>query len=255
MRHLFSSSRKAEQADIGKWLFIYGLCFAIWHIIPVFLGPEIWNKTTLGDLMDLTAPYVILSIMCKLYLILRQQVDKTMMREKLFFFVHVLLFIGLITAVEGHGIHLSGNAIYRHLKSFPNTPLSRLTYFFDEIQGHTLWEIGLLLIVSGILLLGIHSKIDMLKPSSQRWIWVGALLYGFTHFANGVEGQTVVFTFPAAILIPGLLIFTFRNNLKQIPRHPIVTFYLVAFLFSDILFAVWGLLNHGFPEFSDLGWF
>ncbi len=250
---------RPEEPESGsclhKWLFLFGLCFAIWHICPVFLGFEIRNKFTLGDLVDLTTPYVLIGLVLKLYLLMRQQSMEMTGRVKASAFVYLLFFFGIITFIEGHGIHLSSNAIYRHLGGSPTSPLSSLTYFFDEIQGHIFWDAGLLLMAFALILLGFSSETSPKCRLNQGWVWAGALLYGFTHFTNGIEGQTVMMTFPAAILIPVLLLaFTLRKRIS-LSRRPVVLFYLVAFLTADIFFTIWGVLNKGFPQFSELGWF
>jgi hypothetical protein len=246
--------QNASQSNLPIWLFIFGLCFAVWNIVPAFSEIEVWNKCTLGDVMDLTTPYVIFLLASKLYLIMKKQTTGTQDRGKWRYAIPLMLLVGGITSVEGHGIHLSSNAIFRYLTRDQDTPMAHLTYFFDEVHGHIFWDAGLLLIAFALIITGMQS----IQRSSNRWSmgWIsgGALLYGFTHFANGVEGQTAVFTFPAAVLIPGVLISTFSGIRDWRTRHPIVSFYLIAFIFADILFVIWGLINDGFPEFSELGW-
>jgi hypothetical protein len=249
-----TSAQNAHQSTLPIWLFIFGLCFAVWNIVPAFSGWEIWSKCTLGDLMDMTTPYVIFLLASRLYLIMRQQSAETQCSRRLRYIIPLMLLVGGITSVEGHGIHLSSNAIYRFLTLDQNTPVAHLTYFFDEVNGHIFWDVGLLLVAFALILTGLQSGERASNRSSMGWISGGALLYGFTHFANGVEGQTAIFTFPAAVLIPGVLISTFGNLRDWWTRHPIVLFYLIAFAFAAVLFAVWGLINDGFPEFSKLGW-
>ncbi len=249
--------RYEAQPNIHKWLFIFGLCFAVWHIIPVFLGWEIKGKFTIGDLVDLSTPFVLLGLVLKLYFILQRQRRETEGWERVSIFGQLLLIFGAIVFVQGHGIHLASNAIYRYLVGNPTSPLSSLTYFFDEIQSHFFWDSGLLLIAFGLILLDYcsDSRSEPISAPSKRWIFCGALLYGFTHFCNGVEGQTAVLTFPAAVLIPVLLVLISWVMHLRLLLSPVILFYFTAFLTADILFIFWGILHKGFPQFSELGWF
>ena len=246
---------KRKLPDLSIWLFIFGLCFAVWHIGPVFLEFEIRNKFTVGDLVDLTTPYILIGLVVKLITLLRRRFTSSEGRDKISIISYLLLAVGAITFIEGHGIHLSSNAIYRHLGDNPISPLSSLTYFFDEIQGHIFWDVGLLIIAVALMLLDFHNGRRVRPNVSVYWVWVGAALYGFTHFANGVEGQTAFFTFPAAVLIPLLLPVLILVRRRSLSGRPVVQFYLMAFLVADIFFVIWGVMNKGLPQFSELGWF
>jgi hypothetical protein len=250
-----TSGASVHKSNLPVWLFIFGLCFAVWNIVPVFSVWEIWNKCTLGDLIDLTTPYIIFLLIFKLYLVIRKQSPGSERgSKKMRYGIPLMLLIGGITSVEGHGVHLSSNVIHRFLIPNQDSQVAYLTYFFDEIQGHVFWDLGLILIAFALILTSLHFAEPSLHHSSKGWTMSGALLYGFTHFANGVEGQTAIFTFPAAILILGILMSTFSNPRDWWTKYPIVLFYIFAFALAAVLFAIWGLINGGFPEFSKLGW-
>jgi hypothetical protein len=68
---------------------------------------------------------------------------------------------------------------------------------------------------------------------------------GFTSFSNAVEGQTAYLGIGAAVVFTVWGLFT---------RDGVGRLLLTAYGFSLLLFAVFGLWQGGFPEFSDLGW-
>ncbi len=229
------------EKNLSVWLFFYATSYAVLHIFPAIIPGEIVYKFMLGDALDLFTPFLLLYIVYKLY----KKVHINSFANHYTKYVDFLLILGAIAFVEGHGMHLAANAIFRHLQTTA-TPLYKLTYFFDETLGHILWDGGLLLVAIG-LMLSSRNQQGILYANQVTLITLAALLYGFTYFVNAVEGQTVVFTFPAAIILPILIIL-------NADRDIVALFFLFSFLISDLLFVVWWIWHFGFPQFSELGW-
>lgn len=228
------------ESHLSKWLFIYASSYTVMHIVPAVLPGELLHKLMLGDVLDLLTPFVLLMLVFILY-----KKSTTGVPHPPIFGVQLLLIIGAVSFVEGHGMHLAANAIFRHLDT-PGTPLYQLTYFFDETLGHILWDAGLLLIAIGLILASRTGQ-GILFVKDVVLLLVAALLYGFTYFVNAVEGQTVLFTLPAAILIPVLLFLNASKN-------RVALFFAAAFAVADLFFLIWWMWQGGFPQFSELGW-
>ncbi|GAB4330617.1 MAG: hypothetical protein Kow0037_06530 [Calditrichia bacterium] len=231
---------------LPRSLFFYGLLFCLFHIGPVFLTKTLWNKLQLGDLLDLLTPAFLIG--CLLWVIRR---NNPMKGQR--FGNSWLLFGGMILFVEGHGMHLAANAIQRHLVSDMPAALLRLTYFFDEQAGHIFWDGGNLLL-AGLLLNQRRVLATRLSPSGYFQAVCGGLLYGFTFFANAVEGQTAFMILPAIL---GLLLAELRwikHHRQGMFHSPIDIFFVAAAICALFFFLVWYFWQGGLPEFSKVGW-
>lgn len=237
----------SNRENLCFWIFAYAFCYAFFHIVPVFVEFEIKNKLLLGDILDILTPFIVLFLVFKLYHILKSNSSVKLPAV-------IILIFGAIIFVEGHGMHLAANAIFRHISSYAaqNTPIYALTYFFDETLGHIFWDSGIIILSAGIILIGTDVAANHhFKPG---FVFPGSLLYGFTYFVNGVEGQTVVFTLPMALIIPAAIFLYGRTKQTKITKNPVLCFFACAYLVALILFIIWGILQEGFPEFSAVGW-
>ena len=244
------NQQKENKPKLEGWLFIFSLNYAFWHLIVAFLNFEIKNKFMVAELFDLFTPFVMTFLIVKLYTVLKPMLKQG---KKTFQIIsRILIILGIIFFIEGHGMHLSANAITRHLVGQEGSPLFSLTYFFDEILGHLLWDCGFVIMSIAFLIMAFSDRTE--RPTySWALITVSSLLYGFTTFCLAVEGQTVLFTLPVSILIPAVVWFLIR--LRRITwKHPVVVFFLFSYIFSFSLFVYWFIRNNGFPEFSELGW-
>lgn len=251
MRDNLKKKLESGNPRIDIWLFIFGLNYAFWHLTVAVLNWEIKNKLMVAELFDLLTPFVMTFFILKLYLLIRQPIRNSE-KKGIQIAGLVLVVLGLIFFIEGHGIHLSANAIARHLKGREGLPIFNLTYFFDEILGHVLWDGGLVIISIALLILAFAEKRDNPKKLSNP-IVVGSCFYGFTYFCNAVEGQTVVFTFPISIIIPGVILCLILCR-RIGSKHPVVLFYMLSYGFAFCWFVYWAVRNSGFPQFSELGW-
>jgi hypothetical protein len=113
-------------------------------------------------------------------------------------------------------------------------------HLWDETVGHYVWFAGFALLVA-VLAVALADR----RPRGGLAGQVVALLVGFTHFTNSVEGQTAWFGIGTAVVFLTWGVFT-RDGMGRY----LVTSYGV----SVVLFAAFGIWQDGFPEFSELGW-
>lgn len=239
--------------SLALWLFAYAFIYAFFHILPAFLKFEIKNLLMIADVFDILTPFFMVFMIYRIYLMLLPhiKIDSSFPVKS----VAVIIFVfGAITFVEGHGMHLSANAIARHLTPSRDLSLFALDYSFDEVMGHIFWDSGILILSLGIILVGFHMGQKKLSSPKQAWIILASLIYGFTYFVNAVEGQTVFFTLPLAAVIPIMVWWTSRRKRIRISRNPILSLFLLCYTVALCLFLIWGIWQRGFPEFSELGW-
>lgn len=240
------------------WLFTYGFFFAFFHIIPVFLSSFLKKPLTWGDALDFLTPFAVVPLAYILYSratkILHSAQSQIPPRRTLKSLAKVFLGIGFLFYVDGHGLHLSSNSIARLLQYMKGSELFKATYLFDEIISHFMWDGGVFLISVGLILTAYKLSIKSLSGKNLVFLSFGAAFYGFTFTANGIEGQTVIFTFPVAgagFLLSLLLYF---KRKKEGSQNPFLLFFLSAYFLSLLLFAYWGISRSGFPQFSEIGW-
>jgi len=207
----------------------------------------------IGDVFDFLTPFVFVFMVYRIYLMLLVHIGENSSILVKSVAVIILIF-GAISFVEGHGMHLSANAIARHLTSMKDSSLFALDYSFDEIMGHMFWDSGVILITFGIILVGFHINPQKLAIAKQTLIILASLIYGFTYFVNAVEGQTVFFTLPMAVAIPLAIWWTAKRKSIRISRNPVLSLYLYSHIVALVLFLIWVIWQKGFPEFSELGW-
>ena len=250
MREDSKSQQEENRPELESWLFIFSLNYTFWHLIVAFLNFEIKNKFMVAELFDFFTPFVMTFLIFKLYTMLNPMLKQG---QKIFQIIcRILMILGIIYFIEGHGMHLSANAITRHLVGQEGSPLFSLTYFFDEILGHLLWDCGFVMISISFLMMASTDRTE--RPTlSWSLIIVSSILYGFAYFCVAVEGQTVLVALPVSVLIPAVAWLLIR--LRRIPgKHPVIVFFVFSYIFSLSLFIYWFIRNNGFPQFSELGW-
>jgi len=243
-----------DHSRLGFPLFVFGLVFAVFHVLPAFLRFPFYGPLSFGDLVDLFTP---LTVMSALYLVYKRvkrlhPIDLPSRFQRVA--AKALLAVGGLMYVDGHGIHLPSNAIGRLVYGKGDEGLISAVYYFDEILSHYIWETGVILISLGLLLWS--RKVPVAEPSSSGRIFsaLGGILFGFTFFANGVEGQTVPLSLPAAGIGCLLALLYLIRDRRLGLYNPVAFFFMVAYLVSAALFLLWAVLHPGFPQFSDLGW-
>ncbi|MGB7297031.1 MAG: hypothetical protein WBC70_15710 [Candidatus Aminicenantales bacterium] len=242
--------------DICRWLFIYGFTYAFFQVMPAFLKGRFAGPVSRGDALDFLTPLAVISVAIMLFLKVKRAPGKDAQDGSAApsMLAGAVFILGLISYVEGHGIHLSANAIDRLLHGQEGTDLHRAVYLFDEVISHFLWDAGVLIIAAGLILAGVRIRFAPLSP--VRWIFLaaGACFFGFSYAVNAIEGQTVALTFPAAILMVCACFWLCRKSRRGGGHNAVALFFLLGFLLSVLLFTYWGIAHPGFTEFSELGW-
>lgn len=240
-------------------LFAFGFIMALFHITPALL-PDIFKwPLTWGDALDFLTPFAVIPAAFIIYArtdkILHSPERKSLSNRAQKVSAKVLLAIGFLLYVDGHGLHLSSNSISRLLLNMEESKLYKAAYLFDEIISHFMWDGGLFLISVSLILLASKLSIKSLSRGNIFLLSAGAIFYGFTFTLNGIEGQTVLFSFPGAGAGFLLALLFYLKRHRQGGQNPHLLFFMSAYFMSFVLFSYWGISHSGFfPQFSELGW-
>ena len=236
-------------------LFAYGLGIAFFHIMPTLLITYLKRPLTWGDTLDFLTPFVVIPLAYLLFYHARRMLRSSNdLRRGESLWTKIILGFGFLLYVDGHGLHLSSNSIARLLQGMRESDLFEATYLFDEIISHFMWDAGVFLISIGLMIIALRLPYQSLSKSNIAFILIGAAFFGFNFTVNGIEGQTVIFTFPAAFVGCLLSFILYWKGRRKGLYNPVYIFFAVAYFLSVVLFAYWGLSRSGFPQFSELGW-
>lgn len=240
------------------WLFVFSFLLAFFHILPPFLTSFFLWPLSWGDALDFFTPFVVIPSAFMIYSRLRAisvsphgQISST---RSLNIAGKIVLAVGFLCYVEGHGLHLSANSLARLLRDVRESEIFKATYLYDEIISHFIWIAGLFLVSLSLILLASKLSLPSLSWKKAALITVGAVFYGFTFTVEAIEGQTVVLAFPAAAAGFLVAFFLYLRRRKQGIENFLLLFFAIAYLLSVVLFSYWGLSRSGFPQFSELGW-
>lgn len=245
-----------EEKDVSCFgLFAYGFVIAIFHILPVLLVPYLKKPLTWGDTLDFLTPYAVIPLAYLLFYHTRRTLRSSNdLGRGQSLLAKIILGFGFLLYVDGHGLHLSSNSLARIMQNMKGSELFNATYLFDEIISHFMWDAGVFLISIGLMLIALRLLFDSLSKSNLVLVLIGAAFYGFNFTVNGIEGQTVVFTLPAALGGFVLSFILYWKARRQELHNPVYIFFAAAYFLSVVLFFYWGLSRSGFPQFSELGW-
>jgi hypothetical protein len=211
--------------SFGGWLVLLALGYAVFHhagTIFAGLGDVGDTSTRWADWIDLLTPYVVTGAAAGAL----RGGHAGRGAWTVFWFAAVLY-------TQGQAIHLAANSVGN---ADPGEP----AHLWDETVGHYLWYVGFALLVA-VLAATLADR----RPRGGAAGHLLALLVGFTHFTNSVEGQTALLGIGTGVvfLAWGLLN---RDGLGRLLAS--------AYGFSVVLFAVFGVWQGGFPQFTELGW-
>ena len=173
--------------------------------------------------------------------------------------VPFLFLVALTSYALGHGMHVAANSIHDMMAETGAADGWGLATFWDEGMGHVLADVARVLFVVALLVLERSGSAgsspgevgDDRMIGVQRLLTIaGAVAYGFIQFATSVEGQTVYLALPfcAVLAILGIA------SRSAPPGHaPVRSFFTAAAFVSLLLFAIWGVWQRGFPEFTRAG--
>lgn len=230
-------------------LFGLGAGCAGLEIGTIFLRADLTVGFQLGDALTLIgAPLVVPALVWAIWLTLRRAASGDAPVRRL---GPALLWLGSLWYAEGVGLNIGANTIARYLVGQEATLVGRLTYLLDERIGHFFWHAGIVSLTFAMALAARHTPVTPVRRTVP--VVAGGLLFGFTWFADGVEGQTVPLMLPAAAALL-VLVVRWRDRTREIRTNPVMAFCLVAASIALLLFLAWGLWHGGFPQFSSLGW-
>ena len=220
----------------------FAIAFAIFVLGPPFLkqsfGP--YPLIRIADVFDLLTPIILIP----LYWLLFRLDGKTVpsLTENLLFLIFAACW------VLGQEMHLSANSIGHIVEGMEGTDVYKVTGFYDETLSHYFWHFG---VISLSGLLTYRQWKNPVSKMSIHWALILAVIfYGFTFFAMVIEGGTVPMGLSLAIII---VLLGWLLARKRLTEQPVLFFFLVAYSLAIILFAIWGIWQGGFPEFSEVG--
>ena len=167
----------------------------------------------------------------------------------------------------GRGVHLAANSIHDMIDRTGGADPWGLVYLWDERVGHTM--VDLARIAFAIVLVSLERPLGASGsaagsgeaagaahagatsgPGGRAAPFVGSLAYGFTYFACAVEGQTVPLALPYCL---AFAVWGIGSAARGRALGPTRTFFTGAALVSILFFAIWGIWQRGFPEFTHVG--
>jgi hypothetical protein len=213
--------RQARSWTPGQCAVVFVAAVAVFHHVPLVAG-----AIGIHDATDLVTPFVVVAAALATLLALRAP-PRTL----------AVAFLGAILYVDGHGIHLSANAINSHPSS---GEAATSAHFWDERFGHVWWHLGWFVLV-GALALAESGRVTL----SRRQTVAVVLLLGATFFTNTVEGGDWWLELAATAVFCAWAVAA---------RRPLLTALAGAFALGASLIGVWALWHGGVPQFSELGW-
>ena len=220
-----SSYTQRHARTFGGWLVVFAVGYGILHHAgTLFAGLGEVGPTRWADWIDLATPFVICGAVAG---VLRGAgASRATWGAYL---------VGVILYTEGHGIHLSANSISNAIN--PHPPIVEL---WDETIGHYLWYGGFAILVA-VLAVATADR----RPRGGALAYLAAVVVGFTHFTNSVEGQVPWMGIVTAVVFTGWGLLT-RDGMGR--------YLFTAYALALALFAGFGVWQGGFPEFTELGW-
>ena len=241
--------------NIFQWFLAYGAVYAFFQIMPAFIHGQFAGPVGRSEAFDFLTPLVMIPVALAVFFKLRKTAEMEGWRSLPYSRSSVaVLVLGLICYIEGHGLHLSANAIDRLLGDQETTALHQSVYVYDEVISHFIWDGGVLIIAAGLILAGTRVNFPRLSWFQWAFLGGGAACFGFSYAVNAIEGQTLPLTLPGAALMALICLWVYRKGRRRREYNVAALFFLMSFLLGLALFAYWGIAHPGFPEFSELGW-
>jgi hypothetical protein len=154
------------------------LAYAVLHhvgLLPDGLGTAP-DHTQWADWLDLAVPWLVLT-----------PAALTLWAARATIRVWALFGAGVVAYASGHGIHLAANSI-------GNEHPDPTAHLWDEVVGHYVWFIGVVLILAALTLTMSG------RPRPHPVGYVLAVAVGVTWASNAVGGGTVVFSLVVALV-------------------------------------------------------
>lgn len=221
-----SAYTERHARSFGGWLVTFALGYGVFHhagTLFVFLGEV--GPTRWADWVDLLTAYVVTGAAAGAL----RGAGASRATWGWFWCATVLYTLG-------KGLHLAANSIGNTL----DEPHPEVVNLWDEVVGHYLWFGGFALLVA-VLAAALADR----RARGGIGAHLLAVVVGFTHTTNSIEGQTPWLGLATAVLFTGWGLLT-RDGMGR--------YLLSSYGLSLVLLTGFGLWHSGFPEFSELGW-
>jgi hypothetical protein len=207
-------------------------------------APFVRAGVTTGDLIDILTPVLLILLYALVLRELSRASAPPSPSRRSDSRSRLLFPLGGFGLLLGHGIHAAANSIHDAIDRAGITDPGGLVNWWDEHVSHVTIHGSKALICVGLTLLESRRGAG---GRGSPLLTAGALAYGFITFAEGIEGQTV------PLVLPFVLLYLAWSLGRGRPYAPVRLFYTLAAIVSILLFALWGVAHHGFPEFSQVG--
>lgn len=210
-------------------------------------APFAWRGVTWGDAIEVVGVYVVLSLYGWIAM------DAGGSRR-------ALLGFAAISYALGHGIHVAANSASDMLARTGGVDPWGVVTLWDERIGHYLVDAGRVAFAIALTWMertapsGVKSR--EASNATLRWFAAaGAVAYGFIYFGTAVEGQTALLALPfcAAYVAWSAWGARRRSPEEHATDMPIRAFFTIAAWVALLFFAIWGVMQHGLPEFTKTG--
>lgn len=213
-------SRDESRANAGGALLAFATAIVVFHHLPSIAGDSA------GDWVDLATPFAVVGAAA---LLLGRDVVPL---------AFAVALVGALLYVDGHGIHLAANSIWREA---PTGDARDVTHFWDEEWSHVEWHLGWFVMVIAFCLAERARPVQV----DRRLGALSAFLLGSTLFTSTVEGGSWWLELAAtAVLVPW----------AAVARRPLLSACASGFGLGAVLIGIWALWHGGVPQFSELGW-
>jgi hypothetical protein len=163
-----------------------------------------------------------------------------------------VFWLGICSAMIGHGVHVAGNAAWRQLNAnYPGLlggPLASALSFLDKDFGYGLLGCGILLLSVATLFLG-HDASQRLYGIERVIFVVGSLAtYGVLGILLGVGAHQYIPTIAATAILTVIGVLLVPPS--EIINDPVTAFIVPGSLVSGLVVLIWTLAIGGQPTFG-----
>jgi hypothetical protein len=161
----------------------------------------------------------------------------------------------------GHGIHVAANSLHDLAARNGAGDPTGLLDFWDEHAGHYLVDGARVLFAAALTLGSARAGAAGAGGDGREGVAAviaGGAALGFTLFASAVEGQTVPLVLPfSAVYAAWGTLSPSRGAAARgagpAPGRLVRLFFTAAAWTALLFFAIWGVWQGGFPEFTRAG--
>ena len=240
-------TRAVNSSALSTSLLLLGISSAAFDVGCVLIKtPFLRSGVTAGDAIEVIGVFVVLALFMR---VARLSSGPEALRGGSGVSPREAFLLGLAATAFalGHGVHVAANSIHDLADRSRLGDLTGLMNFWDEGVGHYMVDSARVLFAVVLTVIARGAGVSA-AWSRSRFAVIGAIPFGFTVFAAAVEGQTVPLVLPFCAFYCGWSHFA-RDKSGGAVR----AFFTVAMCTSLLFFAIWGIWQHGFPEFTRAG--